>query len=259
MYNQRKSSLEATQELFKFVDNQLTPQQTQQLETPLTLEELTTAINNLPSNKAPGPDGLVNKFWKKCSYLAQGILEMWNHSLNEGKLSPLTRLGILSLLNKKPPVNQLTNYRPLTLTNTDYKIIATVLSQWLKKVVQKVVGIEQSGFIPKRDIRGSIIEAQLALEYNIHWRRDTGIALLDFEKAYDRVDQEYLFKVFQQLGFGPNYIQSISTLHEESNIIIRVNSHYIERIPVQSGVKQGCPWAPLGYAVARASSSSNMQ
>ena len=72
--------------------------------------------------------------------------------------------GVISLIYKKADREELANYRPITLLNLDYKIIAKVYAERLKKFISKVVGRNQRGFIPGRDIRANIIEARLAMD-----------------------------------------------------------------------------------------------
>jgi acyl CoA:acetate/3-ketoacid CoA transferase alpha subunit len=88
---------------------------------------------------------------------------MWNDSLQKGFLPSETSKGIISLIHKKKEKDLITNYRPITLLNIDYKIIAAAYAARLKKVISSLVGSNQRGFIPGRDIRVSILEAKLAL------------------------------------------------------------------------------------------------
>ena len=79
------------------------------------------------------------------------------------------------MIYKKGEIDSIANYRPITLLNTDYKIIAKVYANRLKKIIQQVVGENQRGFIPNRDIRTNIIEAKsiinLARFNQILWRK----------------------------------------------------------------------------------------
>ena len=133
------------------------------LDTPITLEELKIATKKITKSKAPGVDGLGIELYKKCPFLLEGVLDMWNYSLKIGHLSPLAKMELLKILYKKRDPDLITNYRPLTLGNSDYKIIAKVLAMRLNTVIHKIVTSNQSGFIPKRDIQNNVVEAHYIL------------------------------------------------------------------------------------------------
>jgi hypothetical protein len=83
-------------------------------------------------------------------YLIDGIQEMWTEARKTGSLSATAAAGKLCILHKKDEPDLLKNYRPLTLMNCDYKIVAKALADRLKMVVKEVVGKEQTGFIAGR-------------------------------------------------------------------------------------------------------------
>ena len=114
--------------------------------------------------KAPGIDGLGVELFKKCPSLLEGVLDMWNHAVEVGELCQSARIGLLKLLFKKDDPSLITNYRPLTLGNSDYKLIAKAFAMRLAQVVHQVVSPNQSGFIPGRDIRNNVAEAHLTLK-----------------------------------------------------------------------------------------------
>jgi hypothetical protein len=126
----------------------------------------------------------------------------------------------------------ITNYRPLTLGNGDYKLIAKVFAIRLAKCIHEIVSSQQTGFIPKRNIRGNIMEAHLILKRMHRAGTCAAMLLLDFEKAYDRVDREFLFAVLAHLNCGPNFILAIVILHANSTIIIQINDDVTEPITV---------------------------
>ena len=87
----------------------------------------------MANNKAPGCDGLSPEFYK---YFWPDIKTLLIDSLNEGyyrgELSESQKQSILTLIFKKGDRKLLDNWRPISLLNTDYKIIARVLSQRLQ-------------------------------------------------------------------------------------------------------------------------------
>ena len=117
----------------------------------ITVEELTFALKNMKLNKAPGADGLTTEFYREFWPDIQGIVA---HSINEsyrkGIMSYSQRKGIITLIFKNGERENLQNWRPITLLNIDYKLIATVLSNRLQKVLHTLISEDQVGYVKGR-------------------------------------------------------------------------------------------------------------
>jgi Reverse transcriptase (RNA-dependent DNA polymerase) len=113
----------------------------------------------------------------------------------EGKLSRFTKMGKMVLFHKKGDREDLANYRSIMMLNSDYKIVAKVLANRLQKVIGNLIDECQTGFVKERRIEGNIMEVFLACERN---RQKGTIVLMDFEKAYDRVDRGWMEKCLRK-------------------------------------------------------------
>ena len=92
----------------------------------------------MKGNKSPGCDGLSPEFYKKFwPILSTLFMEMVTESFREGELPDSLKKAVVALLFKKGDINLLRNYRPISLTNYDYKIIAFTLAKRLQKVIKK--------------------------------------------------------------------------------------------------------------------------
>ena len=94
------------------------------LDQPIQMEELNYAVKKLKYNKSPGADGITPEFYK-CFWdeLKYYFIDMINEVFTMGELPPSCKRSILSLMYKKNDRNDMKNYRPISLTNCDYKII----------------------------------------------------------------------------------------------------------------------------------------
>ncbi len=119
--------------------------------------EFKNVIANLKSGKAPGSDGLPSEFyvtfWDK---LRKHFMSFVIDTYIKGQLPNSTRHAIISLLYKKGNKSLLKNYRPISLTNSDYKIIAFVFAHRLQKVLPHIINEDQSGYIKGRYIGNNI-------------------------------------------------------------------------------------------------------
>ncbi len=95
---------------------------------PIMEEEVQAAIMKLKPSKAPGSDGLMAGFYQKFAGILVPLLtKVFNKAFEIGHLSPSQCLAVIVLLFKKGLCTLPTNYRPISLTNLDYKILAYIL------------------------------------------------------------------------------------------------------------------------------------
>ena len=127
----------------------LTEMQKSELDLEITIEECTRALNELKNNKVPGCDGLSKEFY--CTMWDMLECPFWNmvkEIIVSKILNQSSRKGLISLIPKKGKDPRIIkNLRPLTLLNTDYKIIAKTLANRLKKVLPELIGPQQTGFM----------------------------------------------------------------------------------------------------------------
>ena len=134
----------------------LSQEQQQKLECDISLEELTAELKQLEDSKAPGLDGFPAEFYRLWSILGPALMETLHESLDQGELPLSCRRAVLCLLPKKRDLQEITNWRPMSVLNTDYKIVSKVLAMSLKNVFSLLIGNDQTYCTPERSIYGSI-------------------------------------------------------------------------------------------------------
>ncbi len=170
--------------------------------------DILKSIKNLPSGKTPGSDGLpadfYNFFWCdiKCS-LTQCIIYVMKH----GELTIEHKWGIITLLPKKGKNRFfLKNWRPISLLNTYYKIIAKILAMWLQLVLPNIINDDQTGYLKGRYI-GQNVRILEDISFFTKQNQLSGILLsIYFEKAFDYLNWNFLYKMLMHLNFGDNCI-----------------------------------------------------
>jgi hypothetical protein len=109
--------------------------------------------------------------------------------------------AMLTLIPKVEEASEMKNFRPISLLNCSFKIFSKVLTIRLEKVCQRLIAKEQSAFIRGRYILESVVIAHEVL-HSIHKSKTPGVVLkLDYEKAYDRVNLDFLFESLKLRGW----------------------------------------------------------
>ena len=138
------------------------------------------------------------------------------------------------------------NYRPITLLNTDYRLLAKILAGRLAQVLGSVIGLEQNAFLPGRQIADNVRLLQL-LPHALPVDSEGVVAFLDFRKAYDTVSRAFLFRLLELAGLGGDFLMWVKLLLHDTRSRACVNGFVSNPVSFKAGVRQGCPLAPLLY------------
>ena len=216
----------------------------------LTEKECFKAIMSMPNNKAPGCDGLGVEFYKYFwSDIKELVVESLNNAYTQGELSESQRLGILTLLYKKGDKRKLDNWRPISLLNTDYKIIARVLSYRLQKVLHKIISCDQTGYIKGRSASDNLRLIQDIMDYCHVFKKKGILIFLDFKKAFDCVSHKFLLGVLKRFKFKESFIKWIEVLYRDATGKVINNGWFTNAFKIQRGIRQGCPLSALLFVL----------
>ena len=129
-------------------------------------------------------------------------MELLKYEFDSFTLTNSQHRGILTLLYKKGEREDIRNWRPLTMLNVDYKIIAKILANRIKPVLPNIIKDDQKGFVPGRNIHDANRLLQDIIQYNDNENKEGAIIFLDQEKAFDRVEWGWLYKCLKGFNFG---------------------------------------------------------
>ena len=123
----------------------LTEPQRRDLDSPITLEELTQVLAGIDSGIAPGIDGLSAEFCVEFwGLLGPELIHVLESTLLDGELPRSLRRVVMSLLPKAGDLRHMKNWTPVSLLCTDYEILSKSLANRLKKVIGDLVHPDQS-------------------------------------------------------------------------------------------------------------------
>ena len=178
--------------------------------------EVINVIEQMALNKTPGDDGLpvefYRTFWPNIKDL---IMDAYAEAYCQWELPSSQKQAVFFLIYKKGDRAQLKNYRPISLSNTDYKILAFVLGNRLHKVIDRIISNEQTAYIKKCFIGENIRILLDTIEY-FERKNEPGVILfLDFEKAYDSIEWEFKFISLSKFDFQEKFINWVKILYKK--------------------------------------------
>ena len=112
------------------------------LEVPFSEEQVRTTLFDLNGDKAPSPNGFTTVFWQEnWDVVKVEIMKLFKEFHDKGSFVKSLNSTFIVLIPKKGEVEELKDFRPISLVGSIYKWIAKVLANRLKRVVDKVVNV----------------------------------------------------------------------------------------------------------------------
>ena len=216
------------------------------LEGKITIQECETALKSMKSNKSPGSDGIPAEFYQTFwTNIHPILIESLNSAYEIGELCASQKRSILSLIFKKNDKQMLKNWRPISLLNTDYKILVHVLANRLKTVIELLIHTDQNGYIKGRNIAYNIRLIQDVIHHFENDNIEGAVVFLDFEKAFDTVNHNFLHATLEKFNFGNSFIKWVKTIYNKAEACLSNNGWTSKPFEIQRGIRQGCPLSAL--------------
>ncbi|XP_020673031.1 uncharacterized protein LOC110092712 [Dendrobium catenatum] len=240
----------------------LIPEEITALSTDFSLMELQHSVFQQGNNRSPGMDGLTSSFYKY--YLDIVWKDLWN-AINSFFTSGCMRKDwkdtLIVLIDKVKNPLLPSNYCPISLCLTNYKIVATMLVNSLKTCIPKLITEEQMAFIPGRSISEHCLLAQEIFHmFKVSKNRKGLMALkLDMEQAYDSMGWPTLDHVLKWYGFPSIYANLIMECIVDVRFSIIINGKNSKWIIAHSGFRQGCPLSPYLYIMCSQLMSNSIE
>ena len=212
----------------------------------LTEVECANSLKLMNNNKSPGSDGLTTEFYKIFwTDVKQYLIQSLNYSYTHGDMTDLQKQSIITLLPKGDKDRTfLSNWRPISLLNVDYKIATKSIANRLKKVISNIISNAQTGFVKGRYIGENIRLMCEIIEYVNENDLPALLFFSDFEKAFDSLNHDFMFDTLRHFNFGESLIDWIKLFYKDATSCVTNNGYLSSFFEIQRGVRQGCPLSP---------------
>jgi hypothetical protein len=223
---------------------------------PFTKKEVKEALFQMFPTKAPGPNGFPAHFfhqrWDLCGKeITSVVLRVLS-----GEDDPATiNDTFIVLIPKVASLEELGQFRPISLYNVIFKIVSKVVAHRLKVVLPEIIFEEQSVFVPGRLIDNIITTYECLHFMKQKKARDLRCCALklDTKKAYDQVEWNYLRAIMLKLEFHQLWVQLIMRLVSSVSFSVLLNGDCLSSFKPTRGIRQGDCWYLLTHTENSAS------
>ena len=198
---------------------------------PFNLDEVRAAIWKMKNNKSPEMDLITAEILKEGGEeVVQWLVCICNAAWKSGKVPTDWQSGIIVKLPKKGDLTDPNNWRGVTLLSVPGKVFVLMLLNRLRKAVDDKMREEQAGFRPGRSCTDQIFTLRRIVERTMEYQQEAHINFIDFEKAFDSVDRECLWKITAWYGIPPCYITIFKSLYEHGHCCVKMDDGFTEEL-----------------------------
>ncbi|GJW34624.1 putative RNA-directed DNA polymerase, eukaryota, reverse transcriptase zinc-binding domain protein [Tanacetum coccineum] len=215
--------------------NMLSSDQSKLLERKITRDEIKRAVWDCGGDRASGPNKFTFKFFTTFwDLLEEDVNRFVQDFFVSGSFPKGCNSSFIALIPKVSNATLVTDFRPISLTGCQYKIIGKILANKLSMVIRSCVSPVQSTFIKGRNI---LDDPPILSE-------------LDFEKAFDSLRWDFIDLVMEKLGFGLLWRSWIKGCLSNAHTSILVNGSPTTEFEISRGLRQGDPLSPFLFILA---------
>ncbi|KAM6574657.1 hypothetical protein CsatA_022984 [Cannabis sativa] len=215
--------------------------------------EMEEAISKMGNDKAPGPDGFPPSFYHHHWNTVQpDLFQLITHFFKHNELPSYINDTSIVLIPKKDSPSLVTDYRPIALCNTTYKIISKIIASRLRPFLQRIISPNQAAFVKGRHIAENTMIAREII-HSMKKRKGKGgymLIKIDLEKAYDKMSWEFVIHVLGMMGFPSMFIDWIKKCISVSTIKVLLNGSIVGKFSPEQGLRQGDPLSPSLFILA---------
>ncbi|WJX32289.1 hypothetical protein P8452_20632 [Trifolium repens] len=213
---------------------------------PFSIEEIEEAVKNSDGTKCPGPDGFNFAFVKAFWGLMKNEVRILFDQFSGNDCLPKCLLSyFLTLIPKVKSPQGLGDFRPISLLGCWYKLLFKVLANRLALVIGSLIPKSQSAFLKGRQLVEGVVVVNEVIDYARKVGKECLILKVDFEKAYDSVDWDFLDYMLGRFGFCQKWRNWMKACVCAGNLSVLVNGCPTEEIQIKRGLKQRDSLAPL--------------
>lgn len=214
--------------------------------------EIQETLRSMPKNKAPGLDGFSVEFYLEAwDIVGEDVVAAIKDFFCSGHIPRGFNATAIALLPKIPGADSLTDFRPVSLCTTLYKVIARIIKKRIKLFISEAVQQNQVGFVKGRLLCENVLLAsELVSDFHVPGEVSRGCLQIDLTKAYDSIDWQFMLNVFKAIELPDLLIAWIKECITTTSFSIAFNGELLGFFPGKKGLRQGDPISSLLFVLA---------
>jgi hypothetical protein len=214
-------------------------------DTIFTTSKILNILEDVPWNKAAGKSGVCYDLLKAADLSVISSISLWFRIIFCAGQVPLSwTRSIIVPVPKKGNLNEIKNYRPISLTESFRKIFEHCLARFLT-VAAGPMHFSQGGFRSDHCCSDMIA----TLHEVLHKKKNIHVAFLDIKAAYDSVDRTILWNRCRGRGFSDGTIRILKRLFDHNSAQVAINGKRSQPFGIRAGLLQGSVLSPFLYSV----------
>ena len=217
----------------------------------LTPAEVRDAIATLKNNRSPGEDMISGEMLKAIGEIGvEKLTTILNSAWRNEKVPRDWKRGVIVRIPKKGNLSECSNWRGITLLSVPGKLLSNIIYARIKDEAQRVMREEQAGFRKDRGCADHIYVIRHIVEQCEEWRKSLALNFVDFQKAFDSIHRDSMWKIVELHGIPRKMINIMKDMYDGSQSCVRVNQgKTTDFFNVVSGVRQGDSLSPLLFNI----------
>ena len=215
--------------------------------------EIKKHITSLKNNKLLVVDNILNEFIKYCPEdLIPVLAKLFNIVLDTGIIPSNWTIGVIKPLYKnKGDINDVNNYRGITLLSCIGKLFTSILNSRLYTFLtnEKILGNEQAGFRPKHSTLDHIFALHILSNYYIDRKKQLFCAFVDYSKAFDFIERTHLWQKLLDSNINGKVLNVVKNMYANAKSQVSFKNTLAGSFPCQVGVRQGENLSPMLFAI----------
>ena len=205
----------------------------------------------MKNNKTPGQDGIPANFYKVLwGMIQKPFYEMALECYQQNVLHNSARMGILNLIPKgNKDSRYVKNLKPITLLNTDYKVIEKSIAAKMMSALKEIINKDQRGFMKDRRISVNIRKVLDIMSEAEKEDLEAVILSLDFVKCFDKCSFAILHGSLEYFGFGSFVKEWTKIIYKDVTVKVQNNGYFSQSLDIKKGVHQGGCCSSLYFLV----------